>query len=421
LAGGEISMDIKDVYPTPVEEKVVELNFDYLNTMIGKEIDRFQVRNILEGLEIKIVAEKEKSILVSIPTYRVDVTRPADVVEEVLRIYGYNNVEIPSKVKSVLTYRLRPDKEAITNSVANFLTSKGYREIMNNSLTASSYYESLTSYPSEKLVMIKNPLSSELNAMRQTLLFGMLESIVHNVNRQKRDIRFYEFGNVVSLSDPKNKSNLKNYSENYSFAIAITGIHSENMWNNPPVQNDFFEIKTQVEQILKRLNIKITEKKFISNDIFDFGLEYKNNDLTLFTFGKVSSKINKNFDIETPVFYAETNFETLINLYGKNIIEFEDLPKFPEVQRDIAVLIDKDVTFNDIEKIIASVKSRLIKEVYLFDVYENEDKLGKGKKSYAIRFILQDKNKTLKDEEANKLIFKIINKLEKELNASVRS
>ncbi len=421
LAGGEIAMEINDVYPEPVEEKVVELDFDYVTTMIGKELDRYQIKNILEGLEIKIIAEKEKSILVSVPTYRVDVTRPADVVEEILRIYGYNNIEIPSQVKSVLTYRPKPDKEVITNSIANFLTSKGYREIMNNSLTASEYYNSLTTYRAQNLVMIKNPLSSELNAMRQTLLFGMLESIVHNINRQKKDIRFYELGNVVRLTKPEDKSNLDNYSENYSFAIAVTGTRNENMWNEKPVQNEFFELKSQVESILNKLGIAIHEKIAISDDIFDFGLEYKNNSTTLFRLGKVNSKITKKFEIETPVFYAETNFENLINRYSDHQIKFEDLPKFPEVQRDIAVLIDKQITFNDIEKLIASVKSKLIKEVFLFDVYENEEKLGKGKKSYAVRLILQDKNKTLKDEEANKVMFKIINKLEKELNASVRS
>ena len=420
LAGGEIAMPLKDVYPNPKEETIIELEFDYINTLTGKNFDKFELKNILEGLEIKTIAEKEKSLLVSVPTYRVDVTRPADVVEEIFRIYGYNNIEIPSKVKSVLTYRQRPDKEAITNTIAGMLTSCGYREVMNNSLTASEYYNGLNTFPQDNLVMIKNPLSSELNAMRQTLLFGILESIVLNLNRQKRDIRFYEFGNVMYLSS-KEKDKLSSYKETYNFAISVAGMRNENLWNVKPQENEYFELKNQIEKIIKKLNINITGKQSISNDIFDFGLEYKAGDVTVFKLGKINNKILKKFDLNIPVYFAESVFENLIKLYGKNEIKFEDLPKFPEVQRDIAILINKEVTFYDIEKVINSVKSRLIKDIFLFDVYENEEKLGKGKKSYAVRLILQDKNKTLKDEEANKLMFKIINKLEKELGASVRS
>ncbi len=420
LAGGEIAMEMKDVYPEPVEETIVELEYEYINTLIGKQLDEYEVKNILDGLEMKIIAEKEKSILVSVPSYKVDVTRPADIVEEILRIYGYNNVETPETVKSVLTYRTKPDKFALTNLISDMLTARGFREIMNNSLTASAYYENNKDYPAGNLVRLKNPLSSELNSMRQTLLFGMLESARLNTNRQKKDIRFYEFGNTYKISG-KDPNTTASYTETYKLGLLVAGQHKENFWDGKPYENEYFLLKQHAELILKRLGINITKKESISNDTVDFGIKYFAGDTEVFFIGKVNSKLIKNFEIDYPVYFGESNFEKLMKLSAQNKIEFEELPKFPEVQRDFAIVINKNTSFNEIESLIKSVKSRLLKEIFLFDIYENEEKLGKGKKSYAIRLVLQDKMKTLKDEEANKLMFKIINKLEKELGAEVRS
>ncbi len=420
LAGGEISMETKDIYPNPIKEYVVELEYDYLYTLIGKQLDKNFVKTILEGLDIKIIAEKEKSILLSVPTYRVDVQRPADIVEEILRIYGYNNIETPHSVKSVLTYTQSPDKETITNNIASLLSDNGLNEIMNNSLTASAYYENLQTFPQDKLVKIKNPLSSELDSMRQTLLFGALESVARNINRNKKNIKFYELGNVMWLNNPNDVNNLKNYNEQYNLAITITGKQKENFWNEKAVENDYFQLKKYVELILNRLGITTTKKENISNDIFSFGLTYFYKNQQLFTFGKINDTLTKLFDIKDSVYFAEANFETLMNIYAAQEIKFSPLPKFPEVQRDIAVLIEKNITFNDIENTIKKVKTNLIKDIFLFDVYEDEQKLGKNKKSYAVKLILQDANKTLKDKEANKLMFKIISLLEKDLGAQIR-
>jgi phenylalanyl-tRNA synthetase beta chain len=301
------------------------------------------------------------------------------------------------------------------------LTARGFREVMNNSLTAFAYYENNKDFPATKTVVLKNPLSSELNAMRQTLLFGMLESAVININRQKHDVRFYEFGNVYKLKENKDKNKQSSYEETYNLGILTTGTHKENFWDTKPEENGYFLLKQNVELILKRLGIIVTKKQNISNDTVDFGIKYFSGEQQVFFIGKVNSEIIKKFDLEQNVFFAETNFGTLIKLSVKNKIEFEELPKFPEVQRDFAIVINKNTTYEEIEEIIKSVKNRLLKEIFLFDIYENEEKLGKGKKSYAIRLVLQDKMKTLKDEEANKLMFKIINKLEKELGAEVRS
>ena len=420
LAGGQLSMDIKDIYDNPIEETVVELEYDYINTILGKELDDFQIKNILEGLEIKIIAQKEKSFLATIPTYRIDVKRPADVIEEILRIYGYNNIETPKVVKSVLSFRKKPDKFSLTNQISDMLSNRGFREIMNNSLTASSYYKNLKTFPSEKLVKLKNPLSSELDVMRQTLLFGMLESTKRNVNRQKRDIRFYEFGNVYELKKPNDINFLSSYKETYKLALLISGFHKENFWDNKPYKNDYFLLKQEVELILKRLKIEITKKEHLQNEIIDYGIKYYHENNEIFFIGKVNSKLSKDFEIDFPVFFSETNFNLLMELSSKNSIKFEELPKYPEVQRDFAITLDKSISFLTIEEKIKSIKSNLIKEVFLFDIYENEEKLGKGKKSYAIRLTLQNRHKTLKDEEANKILFKIINKLEKEIGATIR-
>ncbi len=420
LAGGKIAMDMKDVYPEPVEETLVELEYDYINTLIGKPLDEYEIKNMLDGMEMKIVAEKEKSLLVSVPSYKVDVTRPADIVEEILRIYGYNNVETPETVKSVLTYRTKPDKFALTNLVADMLTARGFREVMNNSLMASAYYENNNVYPVTDLVKLKNPLSSELNCMRQTLMFGMLESAQLNINRQKKDIRFYEFGNTYKMVG-KDKNTTSSYVETYKLGLLVAGRHKENFWDGKPYENEYFLLKQHVELILKRLGIKVTKKESISNDTVDFGIRYLSGDTEVFFIGRVNTNLVRKFEINYLVYFGEGNFEKLMQKSAQNHIAFEELPKFPEVQRDFAIVISKNISFNEIEALIQSVKSRLLKEIFLFDIYENEEKLGKGKKSYAIRLILQDKMKTLKDEEANKLMFKIINKLEKELGAEVRS
>ena len=419
LAGGETAMDILDIYPQKIEPATVELDLSRLDALIGQSIDRFRIKDILEGLEIKIIAEKEKSWLLSIPTYRVDVTREADVIEEILRIYGYNNIAIPQQVRSSITYSQKPDKEQIINLTADLLTNNGFFEIMNNSLTAEAYYQNLKTYPAENLVTLKNPLSNELNAMRQTLLFGFLESIRTNFNRQKRQIKFYEFGNVYSFNGT-NRNELKNYTERFHFAVALSGIYHENAWQHKPAQHDFFSLKSTVDLVLQRFSIEPTEKTTLQNDIFEFALEYKLNNKPLVQFGKITNTLQSAFDIERPIFFGEFNWDFFLELLKSHHIRFSELPKFPEVQRDLALLIDKSVSFYDIEKVIRKTDKKLIKDLFLFDIFDDETKLGKGKLSYAIRLSLLDRNKTLKDKEVNKLMDKIVKALKEELNATLR-
>ncbi|HSH52496.1 MAG TPA: phenylalanine--tRNA ligase subunit beta, partial [Bacteroidales bacterium] len=371
IANGEISSNIVDIYPKPVFNSRVELTFKNLKQLTGKEIDKDIVKKILESLDIKIIHEKNDFLILEIPTYRVDVTREADVIEEILRIYGYNNIEITEHVNSSISYTQKPDKEKIQNLISETLTAKGFHEIICNSLTKAEYYTNLKSYPADHLVPIFNPLSNDLNVMRQTLLFGGLESIAHNINRRNPDLKLYEFGNCYYNKKTENENPLKKFNENRKTALFITGNKTPESWviNQEPAT--FFYLKSFVENIVEKVgvNLKQIQQTEVKKDIFSDGLNYSLNNQILVDFGVVNKKILKTFDIDVPVYYAEFNWDNLLKVTAKHSIRFTEIPKYPEVRRDLALLIDKEVQFNQIKELAYKSEKKLLKQISLFDVF----------------------------------------------------
>src|SRR6056297_1534732 len=421
MGGGEISSNIVDIYPNPVKSCTIELTLKNLQRLTGKEIEKDIVKKILESLDIKITHEKEELLNLEIPTYRVDVTREADVIEEILRIYGYNNIEITEHVNSSISYSQKPDKEKIQNLISETLTANGFHEIMCNSLTKADYYSDLETYPADNSVTIYNPLSNDLNVMRQTLLFGGLESIAHNINRRNPDLKLYEFGNCYSKKKTESENPLKKFNENRQTALFITGNKTPESWISNQEPTSFFHLKSFVENILNKVGVVLsqTEQNDTGKDIFSDGLSYILNNNILVDFGSISKKILKTMDIDAPVYYAEFNWDQLLKAMAKHSIRFTEIPKYPEVRRDLALLIDKHIRFNEIKKLAYKAEKKLLKEVSLFDVFEGE-KLGKDKKSYALSFILQDENKTLTDKQIDKIMNNFIRVFEKEMGAQIR-
>ncbi|HKL08217.1 MAG TPA: phenylalanine--tRNA ligase subunit beta [Bacteroidales bacterium] len=421
MGGGEISSNIVDIYPNPVKSCTIELTLKNLQRLTGKEIEKDIVKKILESLDIKITHEKEELLTLEIPTYRVDVTREADVIEEILRIYGYNNIEISEHVNSSISYSQKPDKEKIQNLISETLTANGFHEIMCNSLTKAEYYTHLKSYPADHLVPIFNPLSNDLNVMRQTLLFGGLESIAHNINRRNPDLKLYEFGNCYYKKKTESENPLKKFNENRQTALFITGNKTPESWVNKQEPTTFFYLKSFVENIVEKLGIDLNQiqQNGVKKDIFTDGLNYSLNNQILVDFGFVKKKILKTFDIDVPVYYAEFNWDNLLKATAKHNIRFTEIPKYPEVRRDLALLIDKEVQFSQIKELAYKTEKKLLKQVSLFDVFEGE-KLGKHKKSYAVSFILQDENKTLTDKQIDKIMNNFIRVFEKETGAQIR-
>jgi len=421
IAGGDISSDIVDIYPHPVKNCTIDLTYKNLKRLTGKEIDKDIVKKILKSLDIKIIHENDELLNLEIPTYRVDVTREADVIEEILRIYGYNNIEITDHVNSSISYSQKPDKEKIQNLISETLTASGFHEIMCNSLTKAEYYTDLTSYPANHLVSIFNPLSNDLNVMRQTLLFGGLESIAHNINRRNPDLKLYEFGNCYYKKKTENENPLKKFKENRQTAIFITGNKTTESWVNKQEPATFFYLKSFVENILEKLGIDSNQmqQNEVKKDIFSDGLTYSVNNKILVDFGFVNKKILKTFDIDVPVYYAEFNWDNVLKVTATHHIRFTEIPKYPEVRRDLALLIDKEVRFNQIKELAYKTEKKLLKKVSLFDVFEGE-KLGNHKKSYAVSFILQDEHKTLTDKQIDKIMNNFIRVFEKEIGAQIR-
>lgn len=421
IAGGTISSEIIDVYPKKIENFKFQISYNNINRIIGKTIEKQIVKNILESLEIKILSEKDDILEISVSPFKVDVQREIDVIEEILRIYGYNNIEFPAFVKSSLTIQPKPDKEKIRNKISDYLTSNGFYEILCNSLTKSEYSEIFKSFPSENNVKILNPLSKELDVMRQTLLFSGLESILHNQNRKNPDIKFYEFGKTYTFnSEAKKTDSLSQYSENEHLSIFISGKQHPESWKNNNNHTDFYYLKAYVNNILAKLGVdktKLTEND-ISNEIFAEGINYKFNSKNIVDVGQLGKSVLKHFDIKQNVFYADFNLENLFKLVNNDVKSFE-LPKFPEVRRDLALLIDKNINFTEIENIAFQTEKKLLKSVNLFDIYQGE-KIEENKKSYAVSFILQDNEKTLADNEIDKITNKLIKAYEEKLNAIIR-
>ena len=425
LAGGTISSEIKDVCAAPAKDFRVELAYEKVNSLIGKVIPVDTIKSIVTSLEMKIVDETAEGLTLDVPPYRVDVQRDCDVIEDILRIYGYNNVEIPTTLKSCLTTKGEYDKSnKLQNLVAEQLVGCGFNEILNNSLTRAAYYDNLESYPSKNLVMLLNPLSADLNAMRQTLLFGGLESISHNANRKNADLKFFEFGNCYHFNEEKKNPEkvLAAYSEDYHLGLWVTGKRVTNSWAHPDENSSVYELKAYVENVFARLGLHMHDLVVgnLTDDIYAAGLSVQTRGgKRLATFGIVTKKLLKALDIDNEVYYADFNWKELLKAIRNVKVSYTEISKFPAVKRDLALLLDKKVQFAEIEKIAYETEKKLLKEVSLFDVYEGKN-LEAGKKSYAVSFLLQDENATLNDKQIDKIMSKLVKNLEDKLNAKLR-
>ena len=425
VAGGTITGAVQDIYPKVFDPYKVNLTYEKINSLTGKVIPAETVKSIVESLDMKITHETTEGLSLEVPVYRIDVQRDVDVIEDILRIYGYNNIEFSEHVKSNLSYQTPTDHSyKMENLISEQLCGYGFNEILNNSLTRSAYYDALTTYPASHCIMLMNPLSADLNCLRQTLLFGGLESIEHNMKRKKGNIHFYEFGNCYDFNAENKKEGeaLSPYSEEYHLGIWVCGNRVENNWAHPNEKTSVYELKAYVENILVRLGISLKKVIFgnLTNDIYDAGLSLTTpSGKVLGTLGIVSHKICKAMDIDTEVYYAELRWTALMKETKKNKVTYTDLSKFPGVKRDLALLIDKSVQFAEIQKIAFESERKLLKEVTLFDVYEGKNLL-EGKKSYAVSFFLEDETKTLNDKQIDAIMKKIQTNLEQKIGAQLR-
>ena len=424
VAGGQISSEIVDVYSEEVKPFVVEVSLRKINTLIGKAIGKESIETILAALEMKIVSQNEEGYVLHVPAYRVDVQRDVDVIEDILRIYGYNNVEIGETLKSTLSYSSKPDSYKLQNLISEQLTAQGFNEILNNSLTKGSYYSDLTSFPAAHSVKIINSLSSDLSVMRQTLLFGGLENINRNVNRRNADLKFYEFGNCYYYNaDNKNEGEtLAAYSEDFHLGLWLTGAKFAQSWTAADKKSSIYELKAYIENVFKRLGFNL--RKLVSGEYADDLLSealtiYSPRGNKLAVYGIVHPKIRKVADIDQEVYFADLNWNAILSELGNHKVQYSELSKFPEVKRDLAMLLDKSVTFAEIEKIAFETERKLLKKVNLFDVYEGKN-LEAGKKSYAVSFLLQDDSKTLTDGQIESIMKKLLGNFESKLGAKLR-
>ncbi|WP_413666291.1 phenylalanine--tRNA ligase subunit beta [Mucilaginibacter sp. Mucisp86] len=407
VAGGEVSSEISDHYPAPVAPFAVEITYNTIDKLIGKKIGNDEIKGIITALDIKIVNETADSLSLQVPPYRVDVTRDVDVVEEILRIYGYNNIEIPTQIRASLNNSTRPEKDTVQNQLSDLLSANGFNEILANSLTKSAYSDNL-----DTAVKILNPLSSDLDVMRQTLLYSGLEAIAYNQNRRSSDLKFYEFGKVYSVKDDK-------YIETQRFSIFITGANAGEQWNQKSKPVSFYNIKAVVDGILQRLNISNFTVEDATCKKMSFGIQYMLNGKQLVKFGSVAAASLKKADVDKEVFYADFNFDLVLAAIRKNKIVYQEVSKFPAVRRDLSMLIDQSVSFGQLKQIALRTERKLLKEVDVFDVYQG-DKLPAGKKSYALSFIIQDIEKTLTDKAIDSIMQKLIYNLGKEAGAEIR-
>lgn len=427
LACGKVSMQIKDVYPEPLPNFDVRLNYEYCDRLIGKCLGEETIKNIATSLEMKILKEDNDGLDLEVPAYRVDVRRPCDVVEDILRIYGYNNVEIPSMLKSSLTVKGDEDLEhKMENVISEQLVGEGFNEILNNSLSRVSYYEDdkLNAYPWTKTVKVMNPLSVDLGVMRQSILFGGLESLARNINRKNSNLKFFEFGNTYCYDEASRteEAPIKAYKQFYHLGLWVTGNHVQGSWIHEDVKSSVYELKAYVLNVLRRLGLsagEIVEVKS-DNNIFAHALVLRTrNGKTLAEYGVLAYQLLKENGIEQPVFFADLNWTNLMKLALKHKIEFKEISKFPQVSRDLALLVDKGVEFAEIEKIAYQTEKKLLKKVELFDVYEGKN-LPVGKKSYAVNFIIQDDNRTLNDKAIEAVMKKLVVNLKNKLGAELR-
>lgn len=427
IAGANIAGEIKEVYANPIKRAEVSISFERVESLIGKKIGRETILNILNFLEYEVLSSDEKGAEISVPGYRVDVTRECDIVEDVLRIYGYNNIELPERVTASINPTPKPDPEKVKELAADFLADNGFTEMMNNSLTKSEYYSKLKTYPESKLVKILNPLSSDLNSMRQTLLLNGLEVIVHNINRQHNDLKLFEMGNVYSFveetgEDGKNPAqNLKSYKEASKFSMFVTGPGNQS-WRSKANPASYFTLKGYLELLLRRFGIEPDELEYsyAPADLFSEGLVYKTaSGKEVAVMGNVNASLLKQFGIKQQVFAAEISWNVLFSLVKKQKVLYRELPKFPEVRRDLALLLDEKVSFSELRKSSFKTEKKILKSVTLFDVYRGE-KIPEGKKQYAISFVLQDPEKTLTDKYVEEVMDRLLKNFTYNFGASLR-
>lgn len=425
LAGGKISMQIKDVYPEEVKGFEVSLKYAYVDQLIGKQIGNDTIKSIVTSLGMEVLSENAEGLDLKVPAYRVDVQRPCDVVEDILRIYGYNNVEIPTQLKSSLSVPGAADQsQKLETLIGEQLVGCGFNEILNNSLTKVSYYDSLNKYTEETCVKIMNPLSNDLGMMRQTLLFGGLESISYNVNRRNANLRFFEFGNCYHFNPAKadGEQPIKAYTEEYHLGLWVTGKRVEGSWSHADEKSSFYELHAYVQNIFARLGVPagllVTEKS--DNNIYSSALVIKNRGGKLIAeLGLVAEGMKKRFDLSSDVYFADIHWTNLMKCLRKGDVQFEEISKFPTVSRDLALLLDKEVEFAQVEQMAKQTEKKLLKKVELFDVYEGKN-LPAGKKSYAVNFILQDEQSTLNEKQIDAIMKKLIANLTAKLGAELR-
>jgi len=422
LAGGKLDADLIDIYKGETQGRKVEISYSNIERLSGKFIPPLTIKKIVELLGFVVVSENEKGMTLEVPGYKVDVQYEADVTEEILRIYGYNNIETGLHVNSTLSYISKPDRESVTNLVADTLSANGFAEIMCNSLTPAAWFQDNEDFDSSRLVMLANPLSSDLNAMRQSLLFGGLSSIAWNLNRQNSDLKLYEFGHCYFLNNKgAGLKGVEGFSEKTDLDLFISGNRLKQSWNSQPVQTDFFLMKSYVEMIMARLGIVIETLKVeeSSKGYFTESISYRHNDNQVAETGKLKKSLLNKFGIDQDVYYGHIEWDAILSIIKKNSIKFRELPKYPAVKRDLALLVDSGVRFRQISDLAFRSERNLLKSVNLFDVYESES-LGKNKKSYAVSFVIQDELKTLTDKNIDKVIDNFIRVFEKELGAQVR-
>ena len=422
LAGGKIEGRMQQFYPEKIEKKVVDLDYARIENFVGKKIGAEVIESILESLAYEFIEKTENGAKVAVPSYMVDVYRECDIVEEILRIYGYNNIELPQAMKMSVNAPQKPEPEQVRKAIADFLAANGFVETMNNSLTKSDYYSKLKTYPEDRCVRIMNPLSSDLNVMRQTLILNGLEVIAYNINRQITNIKTFEYGSVYSFNPEMDGKTLDSYEEHTCYALFMSG-QPEKSWRVDPGKGNYFQLKGYLELLLKRFGCDIysLETEAAPADIFSEGLAYNlpGSHQPLAVMGTISPARLKQFGIKQPVFAAEINWPALFTLIKRNKIKYSELPKFPEVRRDLALLLDESVSYADLRKSALRVGKKLLKQVGLFDVYRG-DKIAEGKKQYALSFVLQDLEKTLTDNDVERVMSKLLSTFQNEFGATLR-
>ena len=412
ITGGKIVSDIADIYPNKIEDFQVHLSYEKSNKLIGEEIPRDTIKNILASLDIKINNQTESGLGLTIPSYRVDVTREADIVEEILRVYGYNNIEIPEKINTSISFSKKKNIEKIKNIAANYLIANGFYETMANSLTKPEYVLNSDSLKEENNVTMLNALSKDLSVMRQSMLFGGLEAVAYNINRKNNNLKFFEFGNTYHKNEDS-------YTEQKHLSLIVTGIRNKNSWDVDTKWSDIFYIKGIIKSLLQRFGINNVKYIEVENDIYSAAIGFSSGNTKLIEFGIVKSSILKEFGIKQEVLFADFNWNNLLKSIGKKRMNIKSLPKYPEVKRDLALLIDEQIQFIDLYNAAFQTEKKLLKHVDLFDVYDG-DNLPKGKKSYALSFVLQDENKTLNDKQIDKIMSRLQQTFKKQFGAELR-